>query len=120
MRRRGGSRAGRRGGRRIRVLVAPVLAVTLSVTLAGACGGGGSGGWSSILPLPGVSGGAPASQDALLAYGYAPDPHGTAVYQPDVVLVGGGPGIVRSVSADGLTWTIDGRAPNADKLAVGS
>jgi hypothetical protein len=103
----------RRGGRRVRVLAAAVL----GVALAGACGGGG--GSAAKLPLPGLTGSAPASQDAVLAYGYAPDPHGTVVYQPDVVLVGGGPGIVRSVSADGLTWTIDGRAPNVDKLAVG-
>lgn len=103
-----------RGGRRVRVLTVVVLAVAL----AGACGGGG--GSAVKLPLPSLAGGVPASQDAIMAYGYAPDPHATAVYQPDVVLVGGGPGIVRSVSADGLTWTIDGRAPNADKLVVGS
>ena len=99
--------------RRVTALLLPVLAVAF----AGACGGSGSP--AAKTPPFGITGGALASQDALLAYGYAPDPHGTAVYQPDVVLVGGGPGIVRSVSDDGLTWTIDGRAPNADKLAVG-
>lgn len=96
-------------------LILPILAVAL----AGACGGSGSPA-KTPAPAPGITGGGQVSQEALLAYGYAPDPNGTAVYQPDVVLVGGGPRIVRSVSDDGLTWIIDGHAPNADKLAVGS
>lgn len=41
------------------------------------------------------------------------------VYQPDVVLIGGGANAVRSVSPDGLTWTIDGRAPGVSRLRVG-
>lgn len=99
--------------RQIRVLITLILATAL----AGACGGSRS---LTKTPVPRSTSAAPASRDAVLAYGYPPDPHGAAVYQPDVVLVGGGPQIVRSVSDDGLTWTIDGHAPNADKLAVGS
>jgi hypothetical protein len=41
------------------------------------------------------------------------------VYQPGVVLIGGGSRAVRGRSADGLTWTIDGRAPGAADLGVG-
>ncbi|NUR60333.1 MAG: hypothetical protein HOV87_16985 [Catenulispora sp.] len=103
-----------------------LILAALTVALAGSCGKTAQ----SKVPPPGQTGGtavsgtaasgAPASRTAVLSYGYAPDPHGSAVYQPDVVLVGGGPAIVRSVSDDGLTWTIDRHAPNADKLAVGS
>jgi hypothetical protein len=41
------------------------------------------------------------------------------VYQPDVVLIGGGAGAIRAVSGDGLTWTVSGRAPGVSRLAVG-
>src|SRR5438552_1081224 len=107
-----------RAASRVRARILQVLAFGLAATLVGACGGSGS---VTKPPVPGVTttgitGTVPAAEDALLAYGYAPDPHGSAVYQPDVVLVGGGPQIVRSVSDDGLTWTIDAHAPNADKL----
>lgn len=60
-----------------------------------------------------------APTQAELAYGRAPQPGGGITYQPDVVLVGGGAGAVRSVSADGLTWTIDANARHASDLAVG-
>jgi len=39
--------------------------------------------------------------------------------QPDVVPLTTGAQAIRSVSADGLVWTIDGHAPGADRLAVG-
>ncbi|MFD0632327.1 hypothetical protein ACFQ9X_12635 [Catenulispora yoronensis] len=104
-----------RAARRARARTLPAIAIVIA--LVGACGESGS---VTQNPTTGTTSGAPASREAIVAYGYAPDPHGTAVYQPDVVLVGGGPQIVRSVSDDGLTWTIDGHAPNADKLAVGS
>ena len=41
------------------------------------------------------------------------------VYQPDVVLIGGGANAVRAVSADGLTWTLSGSAPGVSSLSVG-
>jgi hypothetical protein len=41
------------------------------------------------------------------------------VYQPDVVLIGGGADAVRARSPDGLTWTIDRRAPGAAELRAG-
>ncbi|NUP45905.1 MAG: hypothetical protein HOW97_01110 [Catenulispora sp.] len=96
--------------------VAALILAALTVAGVGACGKTGQ---SKISP-PGPTGSVAASGEAAIAYGYAPDPHGSVVYQPDVVLVGGGPAIVRSVSDDGLTWTIDRHAPNADKLVVGS
>ena len=53
-------------------------------------------------------------------YGLAPSPPGDGVtYQPDVVLIGGGPKAIKSEGADGLTWTIDGDADHADELAEG-
>jgi hypothetical protein len=41
------------------------------------------------------------------------------VYQPDVVLIGGGANAIRSESPDGLTWTIDAHAPGASDLRIG-
>jgi hypothetical protein len=57
--------------------------------------------------------------EATLTYGYGPDPKGTVVYQPDVVIIGGGPKAIRSASANGLVWTIDGNAPGAKELTEG-
>jgi len=54
-----------------------------------------------------------------LTYGYGPDPKGSAVYQPDVVIVEGGANAIRSASANGLVWTIDGNAKGARELSVG-
>ena len=52
-------------------------------------------------------------------YGASPTRNGPIVYQPDVVLVGGGANAVKSVSSDGLVWTIDGTAPHADEIQPG-
>ncbi len=41
------------------------------------------------------------------------------VYQPSVVLIGGGANAIRSESPDGLTWTIDAAAPGASDLRLG-
>ncbi|HXI14601.1 MAG TPA: hypothetical protein VNM92_18440 [Thermoanaerobaculia bacterium] len=54
-----------------------------------------------------------------LAYGRAPDPDGNITFKKDVVIVGGGAAMVRSVSGDSLTWLIDGRAPRLDELKPG-
>jgi hypothetical protein len=56
---------------------------------------------------------------AVQAYGYGPIPNRNITYQPDVMIIGGGPKAIRSVSADGLTWVIDGKARNAKALKVG-
>jgi hypothetical protein len=59
-----------------------------------------------------------AKSSSIEAYGFGPDPKGNARYQPDVVLIGGGPRAIRSESADGLTWVIDPSAEGARDLAV--
>jgi hypothetical protein len=63
-------------------------------------------------------GGGPLTQP-VLNYGYGALPAGEVPYQPDVVVVAGGPRTVRSVSSDGMTWTIDAGAGGAGDLAVG-
>jgi hypothetical protein len=42
------------------------------------------------------------------------------VYQPHVVLVGGGATAIRGRSADGLTWTVAANAPGISELRVGN
>ncbi len=82
-------------------------AVALAAVLLAGCGDDDSGATGNASP-------------AGLTYGYAPVRDGSVTYQPDVVFVGGGPEAVRSASADGLVWTIDGNAPGASDLRVGS
>lgn len=57
--------------------------------------------------------------DAEFRYGIAPQPNSSVVYQNDVVIVGRGAEAVRFVSSNGLTWTIDARAPHAQELIPG-
>jgi hypothetical protein len=54
-----------------------------------------------------------------LRYGGSITHYRGIVYQPDVVLIGGGANAIRSRSPDGLTWTIAGSAPGAADLRVG-
>lgn len=54
-----------------------------------------------------------------LLYGASPTRNGPIVYSPDVIFLGGGANAIRSVSADGMIWTIDGSAPHADEIQVG-
>jgi len=57
--------------------------------------------------------------DNELRYGVAPTRNSEVVYQDDVIIVGHGADDVRSVSADGLTWTIDASAAHAEELQPG-
>lgn len=57
--------------------------------------------------------------EAAKLYGQGPQPSPRVKYQPDVILMSGGPAIIRSVSQDGLTWTIDGRSKEARELSPG-
>jgi hypothetical protein len=85
---------------------------------------------AGLLVLPACSGGSSnnspkdskpgsVSAQAELTYGRAPVAGGGITYQPDVVLVGGGADMVRSVSGDSMTWTIDAKAPHIDELEPG-
>jgi hypothetical protein len=89
------------------------IAACLVVVLAGCGGGGASSGQGS----PSIPSGPP--DQATSTYGYGASRAAAATYQPDVVVVEGGPGAVRSVSGNALVWTIDGSAPGASDLQVG-
>jgi hypothetical protein len=93
--------------------------VTL-VTLALAACSATSPGRGGAAHRSGAAQSTPAADAAkVAAYGTGVTPSAQVTYQPDVVVVGGGPDTVRSVSADALTWTIDAHAPGADRLAPG-
>src|SRR5579864_165328 len=99
--------------RRMRSLSAVVLVVTTA--LVAACAAGGSGTVRTGLAVN--------SQELTgneLLYGASPHNDGTVVYQPGVVFLGGGASSVRSVSSDGLVWTVDGNAAGASRLAPGA
>lgn len=57
--------------------------------------------------------------EAEIKYGIAPVPSNAVTYQPDVIIVGGGPDVIRSQSDNGFIWTIDASAPHADELKEG-
>ncbi|MFY1691948.1 hypothetical protein [Plantactinospora sp. WMMB782] len=97
-----------------------LLAVTVLLVGVGGCGlrpgGGGPDGGG-----PGGGGPAaePAASESGRTYGYGPSRDRSIRYQPDVVLVRGGPDAIRSASADGTTWVLDADAAGADDLAPG-
>jgi hypothetical protein len=57
--------------------------------------------------------------EAEFRYGVSPRRDPKVVYQDDVVLFEHGAEAVHSVSADGLTWTIDADIPHADEIKPG-
>ncbi|MFD0788207.1 hypothetical protein ACFQZ8_30210, partial [Micromonospora azadirachtae] len=85
------------------IVLTVVLLLTAGCTGASRSGPGDEDPWS----------------EAALRYGLAPVPNPDVTFQPDVVIVGGGGRSIRSVTADGLTWRIDGKAEHADEVAVG-
>ncbi|MEO7205730.1 MAG: hypothetical protein ABI145_02860 [Steroidobacteraceae bacterium] len=85
-----------------------VLAVLLSAVLASACG--------KHEPGADIN---PATDQGTQTYGYGPVPNPRVTYQPAVIVVGGGPRSVRSASADGTVWIIDGSAEHAKDLVPG-
>ena len=108
---------GRRHGSQSRHSV--LLAVGLAVSLtAAACTHGSSNGTSSG-PGPIRSSAVKKLSGNELLYGAGAVPNKRIVYQPDVVMIGGGAAAVRAVSGSGLTWTMDANAPGASRLAVG-
>lgn len=92
-------------------------AAVVCALVAGVAGCGGS---TSGSPAQSVrAGGATTLAGAELRYGASVTQLPGAVYQPDVVLVGGASAI-RSAQDDGMVWTIAGSAPNAGQLRVGA
>ncbi|HEX5097126.1 MAG TPA: hypothetical protein VFX21_13960, partial [Acidimicrobiia bacterium] len=94
--------------------VGAVLAML--VVVAGCSSGGDSGG--SGAPTASSNPGASKFSNEEITYGLAPE-NDDVTYQPDVVIVGGGADSIRSVSDDGIEWTIKGDAENIDKVEVG-
>jgi hypothetical protein len=60
-----------------------------------------------------------ASEEAVRAFGHGPSADGAAVYQPDVVIIEGGPAAIRGASSNGLMWKVDAGAGGAAGLKVG-
>lgn len=86
------------------------FAVIALVTLTG-CGGGKSE------SANGNSGGNVTLEQQ---YGRTPVEHPKDMtYQPDVVIIPGGPKAIRHASADGLTWTLDKMAKGISELQPG-
>lgn len=88
-----------------------LLALTCAALLLTACS-------ATVRGTAYPAAGGPVTQP-VLNYGYGAQPAGSVPYQPDVVVVAGGAQAVRSVSADGMTWTVDAGAGGAGDLAVG-
>lgn len=79
-----------------------VLSALLSLAMLSGCVNG-----AATAPSDPRSGGG-------LRYGLAPSPNQGTTFQKDVVLVDGGASSIRSVTADGLTWTL---SPDAGGVA---
>jgi hypothetical protein len=95
-----------------------VVLLSVSIGAAGCGIGGGASGHDAGSPSGYSVAGTELREDEF-RYGMAPRPHKDVTYQPDVVMVSGGAAAVRSVTADGMTWTIDGKADGASKLVPG-
>jgi len=101
-----------------RHVVLLVLLVFTSACGGRGCGSGTSGPGSSSRREPRIAAAADLTE-AERAWGVAPVPSPSVTYQPDVVMVGGGPAAVRGMSPDGLTWTLDGGAERAGEIVPG-
>ncbi|TCO44702.1 hypothetical protein [Actinocrispum wychmicini] len=91
---------------RMRSAVAAAAVVAL-LTACGSSDGGGSGGQ----PVP-------VADQPVAQFGNGPK-DAKVTYQPDVVVVDGGPKAIRSAGSDGLTWTVDGNAQGVGDLQPG-
>ena len=104
------------------------VGVAMLAILVAGCGSASSpppGGSPAATPqintaTTGAQPAAMSASDALRTYGYGPSASPSVTFQPDVVVVGGGPASIRWASDDGHTWAIDPAAPGASKLQVGS
>jgi hypothetical protein len=88
---------------------AVALVVAIATVACAACGGG-----NGSSPSAGST-----NSKAALEYGLGPEKNDQVTFQPDVVIVSGGPDSIRSVSDGGLTWTIDGSAAGVQDLTPG-
>jgi hypothetical protein len=115
-----------------------LIVLTAALVIFAACGSStqphgtpiGSGPATAVpISTPAITAGhtaapqAPSSSapdaDPAAIYGFGPQPDPRVTYQPDVVLIGGGPAAIRGMSQDGLVWTLDAGAAGVDQLAVG-
>ena len=92
---------------RTRRFLALLSAIAVALLLAG------------CVQASGTSGPSDPRSGAGLRYGLAPEPDQGTTFQPNVVLVQGGANAVRSVTADGLTWTLDPHAAGVSDLRLG-
>ncbi|CAN5347174.1 hypothetical protein BH11PSE14_BH11PSE14_08950 [soil metagenome] len=74
---------------------------------------------ASACSKPGAGSQNLADDLAERTYGPGVQPNAAVTYQPDVIAVGGGAKSIRSASADGLVWIIDGHAAHAQDLRPG-
>ena len=54
--------------------------------------------------------------DAEIKYGVSPTRNDQVTYQDDVIVMEHGAEAIRSQTANGLTWTIDGKASGAQEI----
>ncbi|MEU0833507.1 hypothetical protein [Streptomyces sp. NPDC005969] len=87
------------------------LAIAFLLTTTAACGGASGREHEGSGPTD--------TSEAALTYGTRPVRDPSITYQPDVVIVEGGPRAIRSASSDGLTWTIDGKSRGAQEVRLG-
>ena len=102
---------------------ASVIAAFAAVALVGAaCSGGGSSSSSNPSASGGSGSGPTGGADAskVATYGYGPASEPGVRFQPNVVMVPGGPAAIRSATTDGLVWTLDRAAKGVGDLKVGS
>ena len=109
------NRAGRRAAAFF--LIATTVAACGSTPGASSGSGAGTGNPGSGTSTPGGQTG--SNPAAAAQFGLAPKPGGDVTYQPDVVFIERGAEAIRSVTSDGLTWTIDRRAPGVENVTTG-
>ncbi len=95
-----------------RRVLAGLLVVLVTVT---GCTRGGAGQTGA----PDVVVGGQKLTEQEFRYGQGPRPHKDVTYQPDVVLIEAGAEAVRSVTVDGLTWTLDASVRGVSDLVPG-
>lgn len=92
--------------------------ICAAMLFAAACGANGGEASKSPDAKPSTAQGlTPKQAEIMYGGGVKPDP--SVTFQPDVVVVEGGPQIVRSVSEDGFVWTIDAHAKGAADVKPG-